>query len=1604
MKRLLINLSGLALLLLFVASTAITGFAASQADQAAFQTYLDNLFTDKSCTELKPGITAAGLEQNDSYRNLPETLKMMAMKIALGDWAESYDYSSTRFAGTPGDWDDLHARKYRVQLYEPYSNGETAASLAGITQYTNMNNPTGIVGDAGNTIYVMVGDDIPSGTTLYIGEVADYELHNGLTTGTRLNKGLNIITCVNDNSHFFIYYAAPTVTKSSGSTRYKPDTRYRLSDIPPLKIHIEGGRLNGFFNYAGDTRTDAAGRTLYTPDTQEDFAYTVSRATNPMYDLIGKYVILHFHLYDTDKGGTSPVKGVRSALLTNRTTGEGREYNPAVIMKSWDDMCLNERILMGLQSDEELAAYNADRAEKIFNDRSKIFYSTIVGTGDKVTLGDTSYSLDPGYHYNDYFNNRLMGLSQDRDGLFMSATSWRMNFHINTVDAILTLFNHGDIWGPAHEYGHINQGPMNMAGTTEESNNIFSNVAVYFLGNETSRSDFISSEFKIFSEGKNFLENGTWGTTRMFWQLWCYYHATGHNTKFYPRLYELLRNHPLQKVTRPGKHNLRYDQLHFAKMCCIAAGEDLTDFFTAWGFFVPMDLYPIEDYSAYDAYLTEADIKAVKEEIAALGFKKNEAIILIDDRPGATGRKSYNGFPIENAGKYGGLDDFRNEKAPEGEFSFKIDVNTVTVTATGSPGAGYIIRDSEGNLLGFANADVFEVSDELAAKLRSGEASITAVGTDNTTAEVANLLIGGSNDEKKAILNGIISKTMTLLSYVDEDAVGYLLPEAAAPLQQLADEARELAAADDATGEALTAMIDRLSAAFIGILNSEDSFVKVEAGNTYQITNNYKDSSRDYTTLVLTTDRTKLTAQKKESGDKLIFQWYFEPSDLEGTYYLRNADTGDFVGMWNAADRAYPMGTSEPYLYDLQSQRSGLSNIGVFGIAAHGSNQGFHYNNGVIYWTTSAGASQWTIRKIHDASDDAIADRQIQRYYGLLQLLMAKYEALKENIDSNATKVGYLKPEAENIFNSICDAIQSFIERDDATAEECDLYYQEQLALFDATVTSEEVCIGIEPGAAYVITNVNKPGRHLNTDDTNLTSTTNTNIFTAQWVFEKTESPDLYAIRSLSTGKYITSKGLSYTSDVPLKETPDNFGLIANPETLGEFGISAYLDPTNSLILTGDNTVFYVRLSMLSSDMGRWTIRKVRDREYVELRDRLGELMKRGQEIIWHPDYWGVGPAALDFFLMMEDVPAIYNSPSTPQEELKKWVDKLENNLAFIDASIRGSEIVTFEGSAYFNDKVDESEDEDVIRHAFVPKGEIRFKKLLKFQTQITADDVRVSVAPLSGGGWMNRPGKYENLKDDYLNAFHSWETDDNFLTWFNRADVNIVDGFYTAATARLEESGEPGVYDLIMYAPCSGLYEIKLYSDSDEFTILDAENRIPEFTVEIYPNLVENYGINGVIINGCTFNDNDSEGRKTIEIPIYQDRNDDLSACRIYLPGLYFAEEISASWVDETGEPLYLSGRNASGSGSSYFTDIDLSSLKRNPKGGLINVAVTKNGAKANFAFKVMADVSTAVDGIESDGKDDYIYFNLQGLRVANPGRGIYIRVRNGKSEKVIL
>lgn len=126
---------------------------------SGYQTHLDNLFSDKACTVKKKGSFS---ESDPDYKALPEPLKQMVRKVYNDSWAES-NYDSSK-----DSWSADYAKKYRVQLYEPYNEPEAAAKVLRFNAHTNMNNPTGIFAKAKTSLYVMVEGKIKDGATLHL--------------------------------------------------------------------------------------------------------------------------------------------------------------------------------------------------------------------------------------------------------------------------------------------------------------------------------------------------------------------------------------------------------------------------------------------------------------------------------------------------------------------------------------------------------------------------------------------------------------------------------------------------------------------------------------------------------------------------------------------------------------------------------------------------------------------------------------------------------------------------------------------------------------------------------------------------------------------------------------------------------------------------------------------------------------------------------------------------------------------------------------------------------------------------------------------------------------------------------------------------------------------------------------------------------------------------------------------------------------------------------------------------------------------------------------------------------------------------------------------
>ena len=241
-------------------------------------------------------------------------------------------------------------------------------------------------------------------------------------------------------------------------------------------------------------------------------------------------------------------------------------------------------------------------------------------------------------------NNHIFAISPE--GGYMWASEGRIGFVYTVLGDILRksyLMASRNSWGPAHEIGHVHQGAINWASTTESSNNLFSNYTIYKFGQNCSRGtelavpEYAANVKKATLVFRRCVENKAWcdfGTdyqgedpemhARMNWQLWNYYHRCGYNPQFFPTLFKLMRENRVS-TQDPGENQMMY-----ARMACRAANENLTDFFERWGFFVPISM-KVNQYGTYNYIVTDAMIKATKEFMKQFPAP-NHAFYYLEDR------------------------------------------------------------------------------------------------------------------------------------------------------------------------------------------------------------------------------------------------------------------------------------------------------------------------------------------------------------------------------------------------------------------------------------------------------------------------------------------------------------------------------------------------------------------------------------------------------------------------------------------------------------------------------------------------------------------------------------------------------------------------------------------------------------------------------------------------------------------------------------------------------------------------------------------------------------------------------------------------------------
>ena len=141
--------------------------------------------------------------------------------------------------------------------------------------------------------------------------------------------------------------------------------------------------------------------------------------------------------------------------------------------------------------------------------------------------------------YYDRWNDLILA-KDGYEGMFMYETETYTYYEYYTLPDILpwekVYADPGQMWGPAHEIGHVNQNAINVVSCTEATNNLFANAQIFRTGKTTTRGNGLSVCRDDFSNKTPFPLRGSdiIAKSRMFFQIYLYFHAAGKDTTFWP--------------------------------------------------------------------------------------------------------------------------------------------------------------------------------------------------------------------------------------------------------------------------------------------------------------------------------------------------------------------------------------------------------------------------------------------------------------------------------------------------------------------------------------------------------------------------------------------------------------------------------------------------------------------------------------------------------------------------------------------------------------------------------------------------------------------------------------------------------------------------------------------------------------------------------------------------------------------------------------------------------------------------------------------------------------------------------------------------------------
>ena len=499
--------------------------------------------------------------------------------------------------------------------------------------------------------------------------------------------------------------------------------------------------------------------------------------------------------------------------------------------------------------------------------------------------------------YYDRWNDLIM--ARNGVGSYMYATQGFTYYENSTLHEILpwnaVYSSPGRIWGPAHEIGHVNQGAINITSCTEASNNLFANAMIHNVGKSTTRGSGVSFCISEFLKKTPFTmrKDDPIGVSRMFFQLYLYFHAAGKDETFYPRLFEALRKDRLNKGWQDNSwiyHTEAIeDQLKFAEKCCEIAQMDLSEFFDVWGFFEPMTDAMIGDYSTYCVNLTKEEADASRARMQQYE-KKGGHLMFIEDRikpskrtDGVAGNRiDFNDeYAVGKMGDVGQWEDYIDKSVKAHDYYYAVSYDVVKITTDDNSGGalGFKLYDAKtGKLLSFSNTYQIKIP----VWARNREYRVVAAQADGTEYELPNIIESDNEELQKEALSALLEALLPYTIFMTEtgDEIGYYFYDAVEKLCDLYSKAEKAVKKNDTSKHSYKEWYELLSAEKKEIDDNPNALARINEYEAYKIenVNGYK---------ILCNNVMGVKGVDKIT-DKKAANWLMVSAGKENCYYLRD--------------------------------------------------------------------------------------------------------------------------------------------------------------------------------------------------------------------------------------------------------------------------------------------------------------------------------------------------------------------------------------------------------------------------------------------------------------------------------------------------------------------------------------------------------------------------------------------------------------------------------------------------------------------------------------------------------------------------------------------